>query len=232
MGLVLHHLSGYAFGTEEDFPVERLKDLRNLLLLPEEQTARTRLGGRSPIIRGEVPGLGVVVVKRYTRGGIIGRLIKHRYLKLGDTRGQREFSIMKKASELGVNTAKPLAFAYSGWPLYSAWLFTEELKGVRTLAEISRCDENIADYIHSAAQQIASLIHSGIFHVDLHPGNILVDEAGKVYLFDFDKATYFKGNQRQLRDNYITRWRRAVIKHGLPDSLSEHLCGELRRSYE
>jgi aminoglycoside phosphotransferase (APT) family kinase protein len=105
------------------------------------------------------------------------------------------------------------------------------------------------------------LILNGIKHVDLHPGNVLVDGTGQVFLLDFDKAFFILNDEnspfllslkeqahapdsqnmlssreimrevlflRRLRDFYLRRWRRAVIKHGLPDYVSETMCLRLR----
>jgi 3-deoxy-D-manno-octulosonic acid kinase len=65
--------------------------------------------------------------------------------------------------------------------------------------------------------------------VDLHPGNVLVDSNSRVYLIDFDKARYSYLNKDKLRVKYISRWRRAVIKHRLPESLWEMMSSELRK---
>lgn len=54
-------------------------------------------------------------------------------------------------------------------------------------------------------------------------GNVLVYPEQSVYLIDFDKARHFKGSASDLRKAYICRWRRAVIKHGLPEVLSEYV---------
>jgi predicted unusual protein kinase regulating ubiquinone biosynthesis (AarF/ABC1/UbiB family) len=80
--------------------------------------------------------------------------------------------------------------------------------------------------------QVSTLIQNNIFHVDLHPGNVLVGRGGRVFLLDFDKARIARGNKNKLRDHYLSRWQRAVIKHGLPDMLSEMLAAGLDRDYE
>jgi len=46
-----------------------------------------------------------------------------------------------------------------------------------------------------------------------------VDPRGKVFLIDFDKARTRPQNRGQLREKYINRWRRAVVKHHLPEEL-------------
>ena len=72
-------------------------------------------------------------------------------------------------------------------------------------------------------EQIAALVQNSILHVDLHPGNVVVDAAGKVYLLDFDKGSVYHGNRQKLKNRYLNRWQRAVSKHGLPNMLSDIL---------
>ena len=59
----------------------------------------------------------------------------------------------------------------------------------------------------------------------------MLDDEGKVYVLDFDKAVRFSGNKNALRDKYVCRWRRAVIKHKLPETLSELMCIGLRKNF-
>ena len=68
-----------------------------------------------------------------------------------------------------------------------------------------------------------TLVQNKILHVDLHPGNVIVDPEGKVYLLDFDKGRIFRGSRQRLQERYFARWKRAVIKHGLPAMLIECL---------
>ena len=75
--------------------------------------------------------------------------------------------------------------------------------------------------MESVIDQISALIQNAILHVDLHPGNVLVDAVGKIYLLDFDKGSIYHGTRQTLRNRYFTRWRRAVNKHGLPKVLTE-----------
>jgi 3-deoxy-D-manno-octulosonic acid kinase len=108
----------------------------------------------------------------------------------------------------------------------------EELRDTRSIVEIG---ENEGDALPRAldglSEQIRILIKHRIFHVDLHPGNVLVGKADKIYIVDFDKACYFKGTQHALRELYLRRWRRAVIKHKLSPLLSEMMSLTLR-SYD
>jgi 3-deoxy-D-manno-octulosonic acid kinase len=86
--------------------------------------------------------------------------------------------------------------------------------------------------VEQAANQVVLLINQQILHVDLHPGNVLVDADGKVFLLDFDKAQKVAGKRNKLRDYYLCRWRRAVIKYNLPEVLSEMFALTLLRNFD
>ena len=160
-------------------------------------------------------------------------LVRNKYFRWGKSRSEREFEFIQAAHKCGVNVPRPLLFIERGGWWYDAWLVTEEIVGKQTLAEISREDEpRAADLMVGVCEQVAALINSHLFHVDLHPGNVLVDPSGKIFVLDFDKAYLARGSKNTLRDSYLCRWRRAVIKHHLPESLSEHLCIELRRDFD
>jgi len=77
--------------------------------------------------------------------------------------------------------------------------------------------------MESVIGQISLLIQNDILHVDLHPGNIVVDGADQIFLVDFDKGQIHPGSKEKLRNRYLTRWQRAVTKHRLPDILTEML---------
>jgi 3-deoxy-D-manno-octulosonic acid kinase len=180
------------------------------------------LGGRTATTPAQLDGIGPVVIKHYRRGGLMQYFIKHRYLKFGETRAQREFELLDIVGTLGINIPQPIAYAYRGRLFYRAWLVTREIHQPLSLACLSLQDgKKTKTAMTSVIEQIISLIQNDILHVDLHPGNVLVDATGKVYLLDFDKGTVYSGNRQKLINRYLSRWQRAVNKHGLPKMLTE-----------
>ncbi|MCB0338463.1 MAG: hypothetical protein KDD53_02615 [Bdellovibrionales bacterium] len=163
----------------------------------------------------------------------MGRLGLRSYIRFGETRPQREYQLLEQARSLGVNAPEPLVYIFTRGLLYQGWLVTREIPEVVSLSELSSLDESRArKALKACLEQIFLLIRAGIFHVDLHPGNVAVDLENRVFLLDFDKAREFKGAKNRLRDAYLHRWRRAVLKHNLPDYLSEIVCLGLRQSCE
>jgi 3-deoxy-D-manno-octulosonic acid kinase len=150
--------------------------------------------------------------------------IKHRYLKFGKTRAQREFELLVIVATLGINVPQPIAYAHRSRLFYRAWLVTHEIHQPLSLARLSLQDEKkTRTTMQAVIEQISSLIQNDILHVDLHPGNVVVDAVGEVYLLDFDKGSVYHGNRQKLKNRYLTRWQRAVSKHGLPEILTEML---------
>ncbi|MGD9277973.1 MAG: lipopolysaccharide kinase InaA family protein, partial [Desulfobacterales bacterium] len=180
------------------------------------------LGGRTSITVVPLEGIGSVVIKHYRRGGIIRHLIKQRYLKCGKTRCQMEYEQLQKVRSLGINAPEPVAFAYRGRLFYQCWLVTREIKDHQTLVQISLSNQEQARMVmQEVVKQVTILIKNKILHVDLHPGNAIVDNQNRVYLLDFDKAGTFLRGKNALRRRYLRRWNRAIQKHGLPKMLSE-----------
>lgn len=224
-------LGCYNFGLAEDLSEE---ELGQLVWAIERPSGRRHdvLGGRGRIAEVDLEGIGAVVVKHYTRGGLLRLLIENRYLRWGMTRPQIEFEIFRRAHELGVRVPEVVAFATCGTLFYRGWLITRAITDHRNLAVISLENEQRARHLfRELVEQVVILVENRIFHIDLHPGNVLVDELDQVHLVDFDKARYFDGSGNQLRDHYLCRWRRAVIKHRLPEFLSELMSAGLRRRF-
>jgi 3-deoxy-D-manno-octulosonic acid kinase len=190
------------------------------------------LGGRSQAGAFDLPPLGRVFVKHYSHGGLLRAVTGGRFFGVGPARSQAEFEMLERVRAYGVDAPRPIAIVKRGGVVYSTWLVMEELEGARSLVEIQAED---GDAMHRAmdalSEQLKILINHRVLHVDLHPGNVLVCHSGKVYIVDFDKAHYFRGSAQALRELYLRRWRRAVIKHGLSPILSEMMSLTLR-SYD
>jgi 3-deoxy-D-manno-octulosonic acid kinase len=211
----------YRFGFSSHLDDEQLKDL--LSHFPIRKTADASLaGGRAPVVSTVIKDIGPVVIKQYLRGGLMRFVLKNRYVKCGKTRSQVEYEIMQKLRRLGLRTPEPVAYAYRGFPLYSAWLITRKIETARTLAELSRQDvQRVPGVMGKVLAQIDQLVECGFMHVDLHPGNILVDGDDNIFILDFDKGYWSSAQRENLCDTYCKRWQRAVSKHRLPKILKD-----------
>jgi len=181
------------------------------------------LGGRAAVLSVDLSGIGRVIVKNYTRGGLLRHINRRTYLKLSRYRCEAEFFLLNYLSGIGVNVPEPVAFAYKlKWfgGFYHAWIVTREIENAVTLARLSiQAPDRAKAVMGDLVRQISILVENTIHHVDLHPGNVLVDDQNRVFLIDFDKARTGPQNRDQLREKYISRWRRAVAKHRLPETI-------------
>ncbi len=211
----------YRFGFSSHLGDEQLKEF--LTHFPIRKTADASLScGRAPVATTVIKGIGPVVIKQYLRGGCMRFILKNRYVKWGKPRSQVEYESMHKLRRLGIRTPGPVAYAYRGFPFYSAWLITRQIENACTLAELSRQDiQRASDIMGKVIAQIDKLIECRFRHVDLHPGNVVIDQKDRVFLVDFDKGHIYHGSKTKLRNRYIKRWQRAVGKHKLPKMLSD-----------
>lgn len=205
--------------------ISQIEQLISAKLAPGDSV----LGGRSRVRRGQVEGLGNLVIKQYTRGGLLSKLISRDYLNIGEPRSLTELNFLQMAESIGCSVPRGVVALWTGGFTYRAWLVTMEVPGTITLAELSQRDKFAArKSTELLVEQIRLLVEKRILHIDLHPGNVLVDPDLRPYILDFDKARLVNVSQEQLLDQYLRRWRRSVIKHELPDVLSEIMCLGLR----
>ncbi len=203
-------------------PLEKTQ-VKELVRLFNQPTAAARivLGGRTSVVRYKMEGFGPVVIKYYRRGGFISRFNEKTYLRSGKTRAQREYEVLEHVRRVGVRAPRPVAFAHRGFLFYHCWLVTDEVEQHQTLAALSLADPKQAVLLTGVvAAEINRLIDHHLHHVDLHPGNVLIDVQHRVFLIDFDKTRRTQLQPGDLRSRYVKRWQRAVAKHRLPADLS------------
>lgn len=202
--------------------------LSEITELPPEMGDRT-LGGRTQVFRAQLPGVGPIVVKSYSRGGALRKVLQFQFFRSGRSRPEREQEMLRFLHAKGISVPSPVAAMTKGTVLYRAWLVMRAIEPHRTLAQIALEDEDLLlAVMPQVCDALQKLLELRIFHVDLHPGNVLVDDQNKIFVIDFDHASFYHGPRRELRDRYLQRWRRAVIKHELPEVLSEAVCASLR----
>ncbi len=209
----------YRFGSSYNLTDEHIEQLISIFNTPT-QTVSTLLAGRVSASATRLAGIGPVIVKHYRRGGVFGHFVKRTYLRWGKTRGQAEYSQLKNARDSGISVPEPIACAYRGHLFYETWLITREITNQQSLASLSFLDAGRTERARKKLlEQIVLLIDNHIYHTDLHPGNVLVARDHKIFLIDFDKASYYGKGNANLRMKYLQRWNRAVLKYNLPDTL-------------
>ncbi|MFW6080857.1 MAG: lipopolysaccharide kinase InaA family protein [Desulfosalsimonas sp.] len=215
MTLVQYH-RGLKFGSPGGLSVSQMD---RLILSFHEPARKTQgvLRGRTQVRTAELEGTGPVIIKPYFRGGMLRHINKKTYLALGKTRSRAEFEILQHVRQIGINAPEPLVFAVQGRFFYRAWLVTGQIPGAAPLSELCLSEpERARRVLPGVVRQIEVLIHKGILHVDLHPGNVLVDRRERAWLIDFDRAETGVKDKRRLRQRLVKRWIRAADKYGLP----------------
>jgi len=216
------HFSGYHVGSRQPLSLSQMKQLQSYFESPPALPAET-LGGRQTVSLVNLVDIGPVAVKHYARGGLIRYINTRTYVNWPQTRGEKEYSWLETARGIGLAAPKPIAFASTGQCIGKCWLVTEAIANPRSLVQVAqeKCDHRQAIYPR-VALHVQTLIRHGIWHRDLHPGNVLVDKQNEPYLIDFDKARHLN-NRHRLTSRYVERWQRAIAKHRLSPELADIL---------
>jgi 3-deoxy-D-manno-octulosonic acid kinase len=203
-------------------PDDEIRDLLASLERPRDTSETTSvLGGRSSVWLHQIPAVGPAVIKEFRRGGMLQVFRRRHYMRSGTTRPDREFDALRLARVAGVNAPEAIASFVRGSRFYRGWLATRFIEGRNLVAVAAAQPELIPDLMAQVGWQVMLLIRHRIAHVDLHPGNVLVDGRNAPFLLDFDRAVMFEKSPEALREQYHVRWTWAVAKHGLPEMLSE-----------
>ncbi len=220
-----HHYHGYHLGAFRELTSDQVQQL-HLLIENPPPPANDVLAGRQGVTIASLKGFGSVAVKHYARGGLIRHVNNRTYVHWPQSRGEKEFQWLEVARAIGLAAPRPVAFAYKGQCMGPCWLVMTTIPRQRSLIQITQEKSDHRQSVYEGVvAQIRILIHHGIWHRDLHPGNVLVDEKGTAHIIDFDKARYLK-NRDRLTSLYIKRWQRAIAKHGLPPALAAILTRE------
>lgn len=185
---------------------------------PKKQTRN--LEGRTSVKIITLEETGPIAVKTYCRGGLISRLNRGHYVKWGKTRPQKEMEFLIYGQNAGVKTPDPLAYITRGALFYRAWLVTRAILPHKTFATLCLSSpQQAVALMPKISRNISKLVDAGIFHVDLHPGNILISPEQEIHVVDFDKAVFYTGSREKLIKKYQKRWSRAAIKYCFPRSI-------------
>lgn len=214
-------------------PLQLNKNVRKKLIhLFEKQPdgMENILAGRAQVTQTELEDIGPVVIKYYKRGGLMRRVNEDLYLRLGKLRSRQEFDMLQRVRKLGISSPEPLIWAIKGGLFYKAFLVTRNIGDHQSLADVCVTQpDQCAHFIEKTALQAGILLQNRIHHVDFHPGNVLVNAQGTIFIIDFDKAYISRKSRSRLCRAYIKRWSRAVKKYDLPDMMIDVLSEKLSR---
>lgn len=145
------------------------------------------------------------VLRRYRRGGLVARLVADRYLFTGSrrTRPAREIRLLERLELLDLPAPRPVAARYRRRGLiYRADILTQRLPDTRMLSQCLE-EARLPETSWRAIGRCIRRFHeAGVCHADLNAHNILLDDAGRVFLIDFDRG----------RIRAPGRWRQANLR--------------------
>lgn len=218
------------------FDRQRIAQADRALLDPAHWAGRGRLeaarGGRGAVcfVQGE---FGEAVIRHYRRGGLMGRVVRDRYLWTGEdrTRAFREFRLLAVLRARGLPVPAPLAAGYTRHGLfYRADLMTLRIENSHTLAEGLAADRGARFDFESLGRLLQRFHAGGVFHADLNAHNVMCDAAGAIWLIDFDRGELRAPALAWQRAN-LQRLARSLRKLGLSGSEFERAWQALGAGY-
>ncbi|TVU71965.1 3-deoxy-D-manno-octulosonic acid kinase [Cobetia sp. QF-1] len=142
-------------------------------------------------------------LRPYRRGGLIAKLASHRYVYTGleRTRAFAELRLTAQLHRQGLPVPEPVgACVWRHGLTYEAALITVLIPGAHAFAddlmtlqalELSTSEPMPAamlTLLDTTGRAIRAVHDAGLEHVDLNARNLLVDEAGHVYVIDLDRC--------------------------------------------
>jgi 3-deoxy-D-manno-octulosonic acid kinase len=163
---------------------------------PERRVSDDSRGGRGAVLFVSHAGSDWVI-RHYYRGGLIGRLLRDRYLWNGAhyTRAFREWQLLADMHAAGLPVPAPVAARYErhgAW--YTADLITLQLPDVEGLAARMVAGTTATAEWRAVGACIAGFHAQGYCHADLNATNIQIAADGCVYLLDWDRGARRSGN--------------------------------------
>lgn len=175
---------------------------------PESWAAEGNLLSRSEAGRGAVAFVRaryqVWALRHYRRGGLAARISDDRYVWTGAdrTRSFREWRLLAVLRARGLPVPEPVAAAY--WrrgASYSADLLTVRIPDARPVSDRLKTGTLSPGQWRELGACIRRFHDAGLCHADLNAHNLLLDDAERPWLLDFDRG----------RLRAPGRWRRANL---------------------
>jgi len=166
------------------------------------------------------PG-GAWVVRPALRGGVIARVLRDRYVRIGAPRPIREMRISRRARDRGIDTPEVVAGVVYGRGLfYRADVVTRFVPDAMDLASLSLGPDRPAEAQRVegwrvAGQLIRVAARAGLFHPDLNLRNVLVSwslDVPRAHLLDLDRCRFALWLTKRDRDAMVRRFHRSRNK--------------------
>ncbi len=133
-----------------------------------------------------------LVLRHYMRGGLIGKVVRDRYVFSGadETRSFKEWRLLHKLLEKNLRVPRPAAARYSkSGTFYTADIITVSIPTVMALSEYIAGKDPGAAFWRSIGAAIHTFHAAGAYHADMNAYNLQIDSEGKLWMLDFDKGS-------------------------------------------
>ena len=162
------------------------------------------------------------VLRHYRRGGLIGKLLYDQFLYAGlsRTRPFMELNLLEYMQKQGLNVPVGVAAQVrrSGM-IYRADLITVRIPDARELHQVIQEEALDEDIWLEVGRAIRKMHDVQVYHHDLNVKNIMLDNAGQVWIIDFDRCAqrqasgWKKTNLERLRRSFEKERRRTATYH-------------------
>lgn len=146
-------------------------------------------GRGNTLLVGNVPRQ--FVLKHYRRGGLLGKIVRDRYVFTGEdaTRSFAEWRMLARMAEFDLRVPRPAAARYvRHGPFYTADIITVRIPGVVPLSKVIAERQRSPDFWAGVGAAIHEFHEAGVYHADMNAYNVQVDGRGQTWLLDFDKG--------------------------------------------
>lgn len=130
-----------------------------------------------------------------------------------------EWRNLGRLSQKGISAAQRVLFGYNGiYPNHGFFLVTKAIKGLPVNPESPGQVQKLAAYM-------ASLHTAGVFHRDIHPGNILMDHNDEPVLLDAQEVYFLPWIPRRIKiTNLGNMWWHILANARHPMKLDDFLA--------
>ena len=171
-----------------------------------------RSGGRgNTMFVGNIPRQ--FVLRHFMRGGLIGKLVRDRYVWTGEdnTRSFVEWRLLAKLADNNLRVPRPAAARYRRHGLtYTADIITVRIPAVSPLSEYIAVRSRDEEFWRSTGTAIREFHACGVYHADMNAYNLQIDSAGRVWMLDFDRGRLLPPGAWQQKT--LGRLHRSLVK--------------------
>ena len=153
------------------------------------------------------------VLRHFMRGGLIGKLVRDRYVWTGEdnTRSFREWRLLAKLAVNNLRVPRPAAARYCRrGPTYTADIITVRIPAVSPLSEYIAVRSRDEDFWRSTGASIREFHACGVYHADMNAYNLQIDSAGRMWMLDFDRGRLLPPGAWQQKT--LGRLHRSLVK--------------------